>query len=168
MCVSKKIKIQLFYLVFKNKVTKIINISLHIVLLWVLTMWQWVTCQALRCTVVYWQPIKDTWPPPTRWRRSNASWDGSLPLLLYGNREIRKHGRDNVRVHMQSGSRTDKHCFMNDTHHCDHSSSRLCSTSLLHNHRLSRAQPETLSTPIQHVSSTAAPNILLLFLLHSC
>lgn len=38
MCVSKKIKIQLFYLVFKNKVTKIINISLHIVFLWVLTM----------------------------------------------------------------------------------------------------------------------------------
>lgn len=37
-----------------------------------------------------------TWHPVTWWRLLNACWDGTLPLLLYGNRAIRKHARHSI------------------------------------------------------------------------
>lgn len=49
------------------------------------------------------------------------------------------------------------HYLLNDTHRCDHSSSRLCSTSLLHKPKLSTGTGRnTIQTPIRHVSHTTA------------
>ncbi len=55
----------------------------------------------------------------------------------------------------QQGRQMLPHYSVSDIHHCDHSSSRLCSTSLLHNPRLNTGTTRnTVQIPIQHMSHT--------------